>query len=302
MTGTGEANAKVIIQTATASYEGTINSEGNWSVPIQKQVENTKLQVLVTDASGNESKTAEAVVKFSKWNAPKINKVGDRDTKISGTTEAGAKVVAKIGDQSYEGIAKADGSFSINIPRQVAGTEISVKMKKDGKESKESKGIVEDITAPDAPHVNTISGKDNVVTGKGEVGTTVHVQIGKELYTSVVGTDGNFSVSILKQEARTQVSVKLIDSIGNKSKSTQTIVTASPLKAPQVDEYYEEELRIIGKVKSGTNKIRLYVDGSEAEGTAYIGAQYKVCREIMCYRLTRMCCRIHMFEERYRLT
>ncbi|WP_304522318.1 Ig-like domain-containing protein [Bacillus toyonensis] len=261
LNGTGEANAKVTVQTATASYEGTIDSEGNWSVQIPKQVENEKLQVVVTDAAGNKSKSTEVIVKFSKWNAPKINKVGDSDTKISGTTEAGAKVVAKIGDKLYEGVAEADGNFSIDIPKQVAGTEIVVKMMKDEKESKESKEIVEDVTAPDAPHVNTISDKDVVVTGKGEVGATVHVQIMQEVYTGVVGTDGNFSVAIPKQEARTQISVKLVDSIGNKSKMTQVIVTAPSLEAPQVDEYYEEEFRITGKVKPGTNKIRLYVDG-----------------------------------------
>ncbi|MDT3494642.1 Ig-like domain-containing protein [Bacillus toyonensis] len=261
LNGTGEANAKVTVQTATASYEGTIDSEGNWSVQIPKQVENEKLQVVVTDAAGNKSKSTEVIVKFSKWNAPKINKVGDSDTKISGTTEAGAKVVAKIGDKLYEGVAEADGKFSIDIPKQVAGTEIVVKMTKDEKESKESKEIVEDVTAPDAPHVNTISDKDVVVTGKGEVGATVHVQIRQEVYTGVVGTDGNFSVAIPKQEARTQISVKLVDSIGNKSKMTQVIVTAPSLEAPQVDEYYEEEFRITGKVKPGTNKIRLYVDG-----------------------------------------
>ncbi|MED2935370.1 Ig-like domain-containing protein, partial [Bacillus wiedmannii] len=279
LTGTGEANAKITIMTGTASYEGTINSEGNWSVSIPKQVENTKLQVIVTDATGNKSKPAEVIVHFSKWNAPKLNKVGDSDTKITGTTEAGAKVVARIGNQSYEGLAATDGNFSINIPKQVAGTEVIVKMTKGGKESKESKGIIEDVTAPDAPHVYTISDKDVVVTGKGEVGTTVHVQIGQEVYTGVVGTDGNFSVSIPKQEARTQVSVKLVDSIGNKSKPTQTIVKASSLEAPQVDEYYEEELRITGKVKLGTNKIRLYVDGQlkrtgaiQADGTFAIYA------------------------------
>ncbi|OOR06002.1 hypothetical protein BW897_31110 [Bacillus cereus] len=279
LTGTGEANAKVTIMTGTASYEGTVNSEGDWSVSIPKQVENTKLQVIVTDATGNTSKPAEVIVYFSKWNAPKLNKVGDSDTKITGTTEAGAKVVAKIGNQSYEGLAEVDGNFSINIPKQVAGTEVIVKMIKDGKESRESKEIVEDVTVPDAPHVHTISDKDVVVTGKGEVGTTVHVQIGQEVYTSAVGTDGNFSVSIPKQEARTQVSVKLVDSIGNKSKPTQTIVKASSLEAPQVDEYYEEELRITGKVKPGTNKIRLYVDGQlkrtgaiQADGTFAIYA------------------------------
>ncbi|PGM97604.1 Ig-like domain-containing protein [Bacillus cereus] len=261
LTGTGEANTKVTIQTATASYEGTINSEGDWSVPLPKQVENTKLQVIVTDAAGNKSTPAEVIVKSSKWDAPKVNKVGDSDTKITGTTAIGAKVVATIGDQSYEGIAGAEGTFSITIPKQVAGTEVIVKMTKDGKESKESKEIVEDVTAPDAPQVNTISDEDIAVTGNGEVGATVNVQIGQENYISVVGADGQFSVSIPKQDARTQVLVTLIDSAGNKSAPTQTTVKATPLEAPQVDEYYEEELRITGKVKPGTNKIRLYVDG-----------------------------------------
>ncbi|PHE76236.1 class A beta-lactamase, partial [Bacillus toyonensis] len=143
-------------------------SEGNWSVPISKQVENTKLQVIVTDASRNKSEPTEVIVKSAKWNAPKINKIGDSDTEISGTTEAGARVIAKVGNQSYEGIAEADGNFSINIPKQVAGTEIVVKMTKDGKGSKESKEIVKDVTAPDAPKMNELTDEDTQVTGTGE--------------------------------------------------------------------------------------------------------------------------------------
>ncbi|PGO61033.1 class A beta-lactamase, partial [Bacillus cereus] len=68
LTGTGEAGAKVTITTDNASYAGDINSEGNWSVPFPKQVEKTKLQVIVTDAAGNKSTPAEVIVKSSKWN------------------------------------------------------------------------------------------------------------------------------------------------------------------------------------------------------------------------------------------
>ncbi|MGG0257142.1 M60 family metallopeptidase [Bacillus toyonensis] len=59
--------------------------------------------------------------------APKINDVKDTDTKLSGTGEAGAKVSVKVdGKEIGAGAVDAQGKFSIGIPKQVSGTEVSV--------------------------------------------------------------------------------------------------------------------------------------------------------------------------------
>ncbi|PGH78288.1 hypothetical protein CN899_28945, partial [Bacillus thuringiensis] len=59
--------------------------------------------------------------------APTIHSVKDIDTKISGTAEGGVTIRVYVNNQVIAtGTANSSGSYSINIPKQTAGTKISV--------------------------------------------------------------------------------------------------------------------------------------------------------------------------------
>ncbi|MGG3560211.1 DUF4350 domain-containing protein [Neobacillus rhizosphaerae] len=59
--------------------------------------------------------------------APVVNGVTDKDVEVKGTTEAGAKVVAKVNGQEIgTATADAEGKFTITIAKQAAGTKIAV--------------------------------------------------------------------------------------------------------------------------------------------------------------------------------
>lgn len=73
---------------------------------------------LITDQVGYD----EIAVSLS---PPTINPVKDVDNKITGTGLAGATVHITTPTGTYQGLVSADGSYSINIPQQTAGTVIT---------------------------------------------------------------------------------------------------------------------------------------------------------------------------------
>lgn len=58
--------------------------------------------------------------------APRVWSFTNKKTAITGRAEAGAKVIAKIGEKIYSKKANADGSFAIAIPAQISGTSFYV--------------------------------------------------------------------------------------------------------------------------------------------------------------------------------
>ncbi|MED3687106.1 Ig-like domain-containing protein, partial [Bacillus thuringiensis] len=59
--------------------------------------------------------------------APKVSEVKDTDGKVTGTTKPGATVTVKVGTEELgKGTADETGKFSVVIPKQAAGTKLSV--------------------------------------------------------------------------------------------------------------------------------------------------------------------------------
>nr|WP_313770007.1 peptidase S8 [Parageobacillus genomosp. 1] len=129
VTGTAEAEAKVTVKAGSAVLGvATAGKDGKFSVNIKAQRAGTVLIVTATDKANNTSAATNVTVQDkTPPNAPKVNPVTDRDTKVTGTTEAEAKVTVKVGS-SVLGVATAgkDGKFSVNIKAQRAGTVLIV--------------------------------------------------------------------------------------------------------------------------------------------------------------------------------
>jgi hypothetical protein len=129
ISGTAEVNSVV-----TAKVDGveigkaTADTEGKFTIAIAVQNAGTKLLVTATDAVGNVSEAAEVtVLDVTAPGAPVVNGVNDNDLSISGKTEPEATVTAKVNGKEI-GTTKADaeGNFTINIAKQVAGAVIHV--------------------------------------------------------------------------------------------------------------------------------------------------------------------------------
>ena len=69
---------------------------------------------------------AKATIPYINIAAPVVNPVYSNHTTVSGTGEPNKKVTVEINSASYDGNTDESGQFSVNIPEQEAGTEISV--------------------------------------------------------------------------------------------------------------------------------------------------------------------------------
>ncbi|MGR6001540.1 Ig-like domain-containing protein [Bacillus cereus] len=264
VTGTGEVGSKVTVTTGGNKYEGKVDGNGNFTVEIPKQKPGTEVTVTLTDDAGNTSKPTKVTVKGVKVpDAPTVKEVTDADTQVTGTGEVGSKVTVTTGGNKYEGKVDENGNFTVEIPKQKPGTEVTVTLTDDaGNTSKPTKVTVKDTTAPDAPTVKEITDVDTKVTGTGEVGSKVTVAIGGNKYEGKVNEDGNFTVEIPKQKPGTVIKVTLTDNAGNTSKPSQVIVseTIANIKAQINKPLTTSHMYVTGTTTEGTAKVALYIN------------------------------------------
>ncbi|MDR7078865.1 chemotaxis protein CheY-P-specific phosphatase CheC [Neobacillus niacini] len=256
VTGTTEAGAEVLVSIGTSKYTGEVDENGNFKIDIPVQKEHTTVTVNAKDSSGNISKSTVLTVQDGTApEAPTVNMVSDQSTVVTGKTEVGATVSVATGTTKYTSQpANGDGDYSVTIPKQKAGTELTLTAKDAADNVSLGKTvIVVDKTAPAAPTVSTVSDQTTVVTGKTEVGATVTVAIGTTKYTSQpAGSEGNYSVIIPKQKAGTKLTVSSKDIAGNVSTAiVATVVDKTAPAVPTVNTVSDQTTVVTGKTEAG---------------------------------------------------
>jgi LPXTG-motif cell wall-anchored protein len=159
---------------------------------------------------------------------PTVNQVGDGDTQVTGKAEPKATVFVKAGDVEIGKAASDDsGSFTVNIPKQDAGTVLNVFAQDAAENISEPETLtVIDETPPANPIVNSVTNMDASVTGQSEADAKIEVKVdNKVIGSAIAGADGKFSVSIPKQEVNTVLEVTATDKAGHISLATKVIVT-----------------------------------------------------------------------------
>ncbi|PED65882.1 Ig-like domain-containing protein [Priestia megaterium] len=243
--GTAEAGATIRVTGETNTYEGMVDNQGSFQVNIDRQRSLSSLDVIAIDGTGNQSeRTVVTVNDKTAPPTPSVNRVTDRDTTVTGTAEAGSSVSVKAGNTSIgNGVANENGSFTVSIAKQKAGSKLAVTAK-DAYEntSGEAQVIVQDKTAPAAPKVNAVSDSSTAVTGTTESNATVYVKAGSKVVGKSKATSkGTFSVKIPKQKAGTKLSIVVQDTANNTSKAVEIIVQdktapAAPVVNPLTDQ------------------------------------------------------------------
>jgi uncharacterized protein YjbI with pentapeptide repeats len=184
---------------------------------------------------------------------PKINSFSNKDTKITGKSEAGATVKLYINGK-YQKAATVDakGNFSFSIAKQKAGTLINV-IAADKAQNKSCISFrVIDRTPPVTPKINSFSNKDTKITGKSEAGATVKLYInGKYQKAATVDEKGNFSFSIAKQKVGALIKVIAVDKSKNESRYTIKVIDKAPPATPSVNPVTTTSKTIIGKAEIG---------------------------------------------------
>ncbi|MDR4949954.1 Ig-like domain-containing protein [Neobacillus cucumis] len=160
--------------------------------------------------------------------APMVKPVTDTDETITGTAEAKATVKAMVdGEEKGSATAGEDGIFTISIPKQTAGTKISVAATDAaGNNSPAVEVTVIDVTAPDAPSINPVNDNDEVITGTAEANATVVAKVnGTKIGTATDGFDGTYTIDIAPQTAGSTISITAVDAAGNTSAPAEVKVT-----------------------------------------------------------------------------
>ena len=232
ITGKTEANATVTAKVDTKEIgKATSDSNGNFEISIATQKAGTVIKVYAQDKSGNVSEpTSITVADKIPPSKPTVNEVTDKSTTVTGKAEVGSTVEVKAnGKLLGSSTAKSDGTFSVKISAQKAGTKLTVTAKdKAGNVSEATTVTVKDATAPSKPTVNEVTDKSTTVTGKADAGSTVEVKAnGKLLGSSTAKSDGTFSVKIAAQKAGTKLTVTAKDKAGNVSPAVTIVVSDS---------------------------------------------------------------------------
>ncbi|WP_341357053.1 Ig-like domain-containing protein [Rossellomorea sp. y25] len=257
---TGKAEVGSIVVAKVGSTElgrATTNSSGAYTITISKQKVGTEISVYAADAIGNQSETVNVTVEDKIAPAkPTVNPVGDQSTSITGKAEANATVFAKVGSAEIgKTSANSTGDFTLAISKQKAGTEISVyAVDAVGNKGEATTVKVEDKTAPAKPTVNPVGDNSLSITGKAEANTNVLAKVGStELGRATANSNGDFTITISKQKAGTEVSVYSVDASGNHSETVKVTVEdkTSPAK-PTVNPVGDQSTSITGKAEANS--------------------------------------------------
>ncbi|MHA7138112.1 cell wall-binding repeat-containing protein [Rossellomorea arthrocnemi] len=165
VTGTAEVGAKVTIRSNGHELgSSTAGGDGRFTITIPVQPAGVELVVSATDLAGNASDPEIITVKdITPPGKPEVNEVTDQATKITGTAEAGTKVVAKVTDNVIGNVVvNENGDFSLSIEKQPVGTSIEVfVIDPAGLESGPVSVTVQDVTNPSWPQDKNVTISEN---------------------------------------------------------------------------------------------------------------------------------------------
>ncbi|MBC1284775.1 hypothetical protein HB818_03235, partial [Listeria booriae] len=272
--GTGIPGKRVYYKVGSADwYEydyTTVAADGTYVFYINPQQVGTQISVKQT-VGGVDSTLATTTVTQGTVAAPTINAVTTDDTTVKGTGINGATVTVTIGSQNYTATVSG-GAYSITIPKQAVGTEITAKQTLNSQTSSSVKTTVTQGTVA-APTINAVTTDDTTVKGTGINGATVTVTIGSQNYTATV-SGGAYSVTIPKQAVGTVVSAKQTLN-SQTSSSVNTTVIQGSITAPTVHTVTTDSTTVTGTGVAGAT-VTLTIGGIDYTGTVDADGNYAI--------------------------
>ncbi|MBG4229057.1 Ig-like domain repeat protein [Pseudomonas aeruginosa] len=240
ISGTAEAGATVTLTDAGGNPIGQVTADGsgNWSfTPGTPLANGTVIVATATDPTGNTGPQAATTVDAVAPPAPVIDP--SNGTTISGTAEAGAKVILTDGNGNPIGEPTADGSgnwsFTPGTPL-ANGTVVNAVAQDPAGNTGPQGSTTVDAVAPNTPVVNPSNG--NLLNGTAEPGSTVTLTDGNgnPIGQTTADGSGNWSFTPGSQLPNgTVVNVTASDAAGNTSLPATTTVDSSLPSIPQVD-------------------------------------------------------------------
>ncbi|MBG5266995.1 BapA prefix-like domain-containing protein, partial [Pseudomonas aeruginosa] len=240
ISGTAEAGATVTLTDAGGNPIGQVTADGsgNWSfTPGTPLANGTVIVATATDPTGNTGPQAATTVDAVAPPAPVIDP--SNGTTISGTAEAGAKVILTDGNGNPIGETTADGSgnwtFTPATPL-ANGTVVNAVAQDPAGNTGPQGSTTVDAVAPNTPVVNPSNG--NLLNGTAEPGSTVTLTDGNgnPIGQTTADGSGNWTYTPSTPIANgTVVNVVAEDAAGNSSPPATVTVDSSAPPAPVIN-------------------------------------------------------------------
>ena len=267
VTGKGEVGSTVIVKDAAGLPIGTgvVGADGSFEITLDKaQTNGETLGVTLTNAGGLTSPSISVIAgDTTAPEAPTNLAVSDDGLALTGKGEPGSTVTIKdpAGNVIGTGTVGADGTFSITLDSaQTNGETLSVTLiDKAGNISQVGNVVAGDTTAPEAPTGLGVSADGLILSGKGEVGSTVTVKdpAGNVIGSGPVGADGSFEITLDPAQTNGEtLAVTQTDAAGNVSAGGSVVSgdTTAP-EAPTGLAVSADGLTLTGKGEVGSTVI-----------------------------------------------
>ncbi|MDQ0881889.1 Ig-like domain-containing protein [Peribacillus sp. V2I11] len=259
LTGSAKKGSVIEVKSGNKTLgKGTAAANGTFTVTIPVQKAEQLLTVNISDSSKLAVSSIKVYVnKGATPNKPTVKALSDKDTYVTGQSQADMKITIKNSAKKVIGSGNTDskGNFKVKISKQKAGTKLSVTATDLAKrESKAATVTVLDKTAPDAPKVNEVSDKATSVTGKAEIGSAVTLKYNnKNIGSATADKKGNFSIKISKKKAGSALYASAKDKAGNTGKAAKvTVKDKTAPGAPKVNGVNDKATKVTGKAEIGS--------------------------------------------------
>ncbi|MFP7492860.1 Ig-like domain-containing protein [Terribacillus saccharophilus] len=288
LSGTAEANATITVLLPDGSeVETTADADGNWTVDIPAQETGSVISVTATDEAGNESDAGSVTVTNADTEAPvapEVDPVDSDDTSISGTAEPNSDIELTFSDGTkVETRTDADGNWTVEIPPQEPGSEISVVAIDDaGNRSNASTVVVinYDSTPPPAPEIDPVNSNDTSLSGTAEPNAALVISLPDgSTVNATADADGNWTTDIPAQEPGGEISAIAIDEAGNQSGAGTVTVTNADTTAPDAptaDPVDSDDTTFSGTAEANADIIVTLPDGTAVRTTADADGNWSV--------------------------
>lgn len=161
---------------------------------------------------GDQGEALSVRLKWPYTKAWDVNPVSETSTTVTGRTytSSGYVEVFKGTQRIGKMTAVQNGAYRVTIPKQVSGTNLTIKFYPHSMYEASTKQVVVKKTFPTL-QVTPLASTDKIVTGKGKPGATVRAYVGTSPISKAVqiGKDGTFKLSITPQRGGRDVRVTM---------------------------------------------------------------------------------------------
>ncbi len=261
----------------TSASGGAVNATGSAFTADKSGV----YSVYVEDGAGNVTIEKIAVTNIYPeiLLKPEVNKVDNKDTKITGKAEPNLTLCVSAGNNLYTEKVKVDGSFSIKIPAQKAKKKLYVYVEdNEGRQSSKTTVVVKRV-GPNCPTVTSAKNNDVKIAGNTNdtnvklfavMGSNVYVSktLGTSYYTKckkydkdlvikkvniTIKENGAYTIAIPNQYSGTEFKVFSVDKLGRVSHARSNQITKAAPNRVTLYQATNIERYVYGYVPGGNN-------------------------------------------------